>query len=143
MGRHVFSACIGTFLYVGLLGYTPQANAESAATGGGGVAVLDIGFTERTSAGKLQACELGYLIAYEDNIYRRGDPVALRGSFTVVQGRDGKGMGLGLKITMFDVVEQQSKLAPINYAFLSANGQSYAGKEHATTNAEDGGLLVL
>jgi len=142
MYRNVFSALVATSLYLGLLDYTQQANAQAVATGGGSVALADLRFTERTAGGKLQACELVYLIAYEDNIYRRGDPVALRGAITVIDAGEKKGIVLGLKITMFDMVQQQAKLAPIHYAFMSANGHSYAGQENAEGNNEEGGLLV-
>jgi hypothetical protein len=61
----------------------------------------------------------------------------------MVDGGAGKSVGLGLKITMFDVVQEKPVLAPINYAFLSSNGQSYAGKESGKHTSEDGVLLVL
>jgi hypothetical protein len=126
-----------------ILACPPRASAQGVATGGGSVALANLAFDERTSGGTLNACELVYTIVYEDNIYRRGDPVVLRGAFNMFDAGEGKGMGLGFKITMFDVVADKPKLAPINYAFISAKGQSYAGKEITTGDAEDGGLLVV
>jgi hypothetical protein len=140
---NIFAAFVAAFVYLGLLACTPQANAQGLATGGGQVALTDLRLDERTTGGKLNACELVYVIVYEDHIYRRGDPVFLRGAFNMFDAGPGKGIGLGLKITMFDVVQEKPKLAPIAYAFLSANGQSYAGKEITEGNAEDGGRLVV
>ena len=141
--RNIFFAFVAAFTCLGSLACTPHAKAQGVATGGGQVAIADLRVDERTSGGKLNACELVYIILYEDNIYRRGDPVALRGAINMFDAGPGKGIGLALKITMFDLVQNQPKLAPINYAFLSANGHSYAGKERGEAKAEDGGVLVV
>ncbi len=139
---NVLSTFVAAFIYFSLLACTPQASAQAVATGGGAVHLANLVFDERTSGGKLNACELVYLIAYEDHIYRRGDAVFLRGAVNMFDAGPGKGVGLGIKITMFDAVGETPKLAPIGYAYLSANGQSYAGKELTKGNAEDGGVIL-
>jgi hypothetical protein len=50
---------------------TVKAEAADMTTGGGQVALVDLRFDERTREGRLDACELVYLLAFEDHIYRR------------------------------------------------------------------------
>ena len=61
------------------LAFTPSA-AQDRATGGGEVLLLDVVVTERMSLGQLDSCEITYLLAYEDYIYRNGLITFLRGS---------------------------------------------------------------
>ena len=123
--------------------FTPLAALDKA-TGGGEIVILDLVATERMSVGKLDSCELTYLIAYEDYIYRNGAITLLRGSmnFAGFTSASDKGPAYLFKVTAFDVVGNQPYLAPLKYAYLSSKSSSYAGKEYVIGAAEDGGLLV-
>ena len=118
--------------------------AQDVATGGGKVVILDLVATERMSLGQLDSCELTYLIAYEDYIYRNGAVTLLRGSanFAGFTQASDKGPAYLFKVTAFDVIGEQPYLAPLKYAYLSSTSVSYASKEYFMGVAEDGGLLV-
>jgi hypothetical protein len=117
--------------------------AQDQATGGGQATLVNLDFTERTVGGRLDACELVYLVAFKDYIYRNGGLVVLRGAINIsaLTGTK-KAPGILLKVTPFDDASGTPQLAPINYAFITSDGQSFAGSELATGKAEDGGLLV-
>ena len=120
------------------------ALAQDRATGGGEVLLLELISTERMSRGKLDACELTYLLAFEDYIYRNGAVTFLRGSMNFagfISSAD-KGPAFVFKVTAFDLIGETHKLAPLEYAYLSSQGISYAGKEFLSAAAEDGGLIV-
>lgn len=53
-----------------------------------------------------------------------------------------KGPAYLFKVTAFDLEGEANKLAPLNYAYLSSGGVSYAGREFVVGAAEDGGLLI-
>jgi hypothetical protein len=108
------------------------------------VMLTDATPTERTVEGHLDACELTYLLAFQDNIYRNGGTVFLRGSFMVsaITADKDKAPGIVFKITAFDLVGEQTQLAPVNYAFVTANNQSFAGTESGKFKCEDGGLCL-
>lgn len=118
--------------------------SQDRATGGGTVLLLDLTASERKSRGQLDACELTYLLAYEDYIYRNGAVTFLRGSMSFIgfANEPEKGPAFLFKVTAFDLVGETHKLAPLEYAYLSSQGVSYAGKEFVIGAAEDGGLLV-
>jgi hypothetical protein len=99
--------------------------AQDVATGGGRVALTDLTFNERTVEGGLDACELTYLVGFEDYIYRKGDLVFLRGSISMsaLSRSPDKPPGIFLKVTAFDLVGANPQFAPLNYVFLSAKGQ--------------------
>ena len=122
---------------------SPAASKDKA-TGGGATRLLDLTTTERMSRGKLDACELTYLLAFEDYIYRNGAVTFLRGSmsFSGFINTPEKGPAFLFKVTAFDLVGESHKLAPLEYAYLSSQGVSYAGKEFVIGTAEDGGLLI-
>ena len=115
-----------------------------AATGGGTVEFIELTAHERTIEGELDACELVYLLGFQDHIYRGGATVALRGSVSVTALRNHpeKEPGIMLKVTAFDFVGSQPRLAPINYAFLSAGPNSFAKKESGTFRCDDGGFCA-
>lgn len=46
------------------------------------------------------------------------------------------------KATAFDFDDETMKLSPLEYIYLTSEGVSYAGKEFAIEEAEDGGMLV-
>jgi len=121
-----------------------QAAAQDRATGGGEVVVIELTATERMSRGRLNSCELTFLIVFEDFIYRQGSVTALRGSvsFTGFIDAADKGPAYLLKVTAFDLVGSAHQIAPLEYAYLSTSDQSYAFKEYLITAADDGGLLV-
>lgn len=127
-----------------LLTFSTTATAQDKATGGGSVLILDLFSTERMSLGQLDSCELTYLLAFEDFIYRNGAVTILRGtlSFSGFVDEADKTPAVILKVTAFDVVDEIPKLAPLKFAYLSSNGVSYAGKEFWVGAADDGGVLV-
>jgi len=127
-----------------LLALASPVASEDKATGGGAVLLLDLTASERKSRGRLDACELTYLLAYEDYIYRNGAVTFLRGSmnFAGFVNEPEKGPAFLFKVTAFDLVDETHKLAPLDYAYLSSQGLSYAGKEFAIGAADDGGLVV-
>ncbi len=49
---------------------------------------------------------------------------------------------ISFKNTAFDVQGGVPKLSPLEYAYLSVSGVSYAGKEVAKFASEDGGLFM-
>ena len=79
-----------------------------------------------------------------DSIYRNGAITFLRGSmnFAVFADAPNKPPGILLKVTAFDLDNDKHNLAPLDYAYLSSQGISYAGKESGVFEAEDGGLVV-
>ena len=127
-----------------LLALASPVASEDRATGGGAVLLLDLTISERKSRGRLDACELTYLLAYEDYIYRNGAVTFLRGSMSFIgfANEPEKPPAFLFKVTAFDLVGETHKLAPLDYAYLSSQGLSYAGKEFVIGAAEDGGLLV-
>lgn len=121
------------------------AYAQERVTGGGILEVLDVEFFERKSRGKLDSCEITYLIAFQDHVYRQGKLSAIRGSVNFMGFIDSpdKAPAVLLKVTAFDLDNNGGyKIAPLEYAYISSQGQSYAGKEFVVGPAEDGGLLV-
>lgn len=124
--------------------YIPQANAGDRATGGGNVKVIELEHTERMSRGQLDACELRYIVAFEDNIYRQGGITFLRGAVSLigmVQHAD-KSPGILLKVTAFDLVGDKPAFAPLSLGYLTADGKSYAGKQSGSFKCDDGGQCV-
>ena len=132
------------FVIILSLGISTSASANMKATGGGEVLILDLTVSERMSRGKLDSCEYTYLLAYADYIYRNGAITFLRGSmnFAVFADAPNKPPGILLKVTAFDLDNDKHNLAPLDYAYLSSQGISYAGKESGVFEAEDGGLVV-
>jgi len=124
--------------------YEVQDSNQKRVTGGGEVRVMEVVVTERKSRGKLDACELTYILAFEDYIYRDGAMTFLRGSmnFSGFINDADKQPAFLFKVTAFDLLAEGQKLAPLEYAYLSTNNISYAGKEFTIINASDGGLVV-
>lgn len=121
-----------------------NALAGDSATGGGQVRVMELENTNRMSKGQLDACELRYIVAFEDNIYRQGGITFLRGAVSLmglIQQAD-KPPGILLKVTAFDLVGDKPNFAPLSLAYLTANGKSYAGKQSGTFTCDDGGQCV-
>ena len=120
------------------------AQSQDIATGGGNVVLYEAQTHERTVSGQLDACEMTYLIAFEDHIYRRGDIVFLRGAFSLngVINRTDKAPFITFKVTAFDVVNDKPVRAPIYYAYIVSNGISYANKEFTKFACEDGGYCT-
>ena len=121
-----------------------SASAQQRATGGGSIEIMDFFVTERMSRGQLDGCEMTYFIAFEDYIHRQGAVSALRGSvafYGFIDNKD-KPPVILLKATAFDFDGTKLNLAPLDYAYVMAAGNSYAGKEYVVGPAEDGGLLV-
>lgn len=119
--------------------------AQQRVTGGGVLEILEVEFYERKSRGKLDSCEITYLIAFQDHVYRQGKLSAIRGSVNFMGFIDAsdKPPAVLLKVTAFDLDNDGGyKIAPLEYAYISTEGQSYAGKEFVVGPAEDGGLLV-
>ena len=133
-----------TIILAILMTLSAPAAAQDRATGGGAVVLLDLTATERMSRGKLDACELTYLLAFEDHIYRNGAVTFLRGSmnFAGFMSAADKPPAFLFKVTAFDLVGETNTLAPLEYAYLSSQGTSYAGKEYFIGAADDGRLLV-
>ena len=105
---------------------------------------MDFFVTERMSRGQLDGCEMTYFIAFEDYIHRQGAVSALRGSvafYGFIDNKD-KPPVILLKATAFDFDGTKLNLAPLDYAYVMAAGNSYAGKEYVVGPSEDGGLLV-
>ena len=118
--------------------------AQERATGGGSVEIMDFFVTERMSRGQLDGCEMTYFIAFEDYIHRQGAVSALRGSvafYGFIENKD-KPPVILLKATAFDFDGTKLNLAPLDYAYVMAAGNSYAGKEYVVGPSDDGGLLV-
>ena len=132
-------------IFLAVMLILPTLNfAEQRATGGGVVEVLDIVVTNRMSRGKLDACEITYLLAFQDHIYLNGGLMAIRGSLQFagfVSAKD-KPPAVLLNVTGFDVKSNNPVLAPIDFAYLSFGNRSLAGSEFGMGPAEDGGLLV-
>lgn len=126
-----------------LLFLTPVA-AQDRATGGGEVLLLDLMVTERMSLGSLDSCEITYLLAYEDYIYRNGLITFLRGSisFSGFVNLPNAAPAIIFKVTAFDLEGEQHVLAPLKYAYLNSGGVSFAGKEIGVQTAEDGGIVI-
>lgn len=124
-----------------IVSFSSPAQTQDRATGGGNVVLLDLTSTERRSRGNLVACELTYLLAFEDYIYRNGAVTLLRGSLTFGAEPEIEPFYL-LKFTAFDLVDETHKLAPLEYVYLSDPNVSYSGKENWMGAAEDGGILV-
>lgn len=122
----------------------PATAAEDRATGGGSVAIIEVVVDERKSKGQLDACELTYTVAFEDNIYRKGEVTALRGSVSIagfIEAKD-KPPAIIFKVTAFDMVNNKPQFAPLDYAYISAAGHSTAGKEYVKFTCEDGGICL-
>lgn len=127
-----------------LMAFSSLAVAQDTATGGGEVVLMELTLTERMSRGKLDSCELTYYLAYEDYIYRNGGITILRGSvnFTGFIRDPDSSPAFLFKSTAFDFDDETMKLSPLEYIYLTSEGVSYAGKEFAIEEAEDGGMLV-
>jgi hypothetical protein len=126
------------------LSVASNSHAGDTATGGGQVVVAELEHTNRNSKGQLDACELRYIVAFQDNIYRQGAVTFLRGAVSfmgLIQEAD-KPPGILLKVTAFDLVGEKPVFAPLSLAYLTANGKSYAGKQSGTFTCEDGGQCV-
>ena len=136
---------IALYLATGILiALTVDVRSQDTATGGGRVTLVDAQSTERTVKGQLDSCEMTYTVAFEDHIYRRGALSFLRGnvSFMGFMNAKDKPPAVMLKVTGFDVVNQNTNFAPLGYAYLSAKGQSFAKKEFVNFQCEDGGLCI-
>ena len=121
-----------------------QTSTQKRATGGGEVRVMEVVATNRKSRGKLDACEISYILAFEDYIYLDGGITFLRGALSLAgftNDADREPAFL-FKITAFDLLAEGHKLAPLEYAYLSTDNISYAGKESTIIDASDGGLVV-
>jgi len=141
--RRFISGCLAS---LAICAATPIIAAGDMATGGGTVALVELRFDERTRQGRLDACELVYLLGFEDHIYRNGGMSVLRGSLSLsalIEAPD-KPPVISFKVTAFDMVGAQPspQFAPLHYAFLSANGTSFAGKEAGKFTCEDGGICM-
>lgn len=140
--RRFISGCLTT---LAICATTPSV-AGDMATGGGNVFLIDLRFDERTRQGHLDACELVYMVGFQDHIYRRGEMSALRGSLqlsALIEAPD-KPPIISFKVTAFDLMGTQAtpQFAPLHYAFLSANGTSFAGKEAGKFTCDDGGICM-
>jgi len=123
---------------------TSIAEPNDRATGGGRVVLASAQVTERTSKGKLDACEIVYTLLFQDYIYRNGGVTMLRGSVSMagfIEAKE-KPPAILLKATAFDLIGDKISLSPLSYAYISANGKSYAGNEFGKFTCEDGGLCV-
>lgn len=131
-------------LTVFLMSFSSLAVAQDTATGGGEVVLMELTATERMSRGRLDSCELTYYLVFEDYIYRNGGLTILRGSvnFAGFISQPEKSPAFVFKATAFDFDGEAMKLSPLEYIYLTSQGVSYAGKEFAVGEAEDGGLLV-
>ena len=116
--------------------------AQDAATGGGGVRLLDVKSWERTAGGKLDACEITFGVGFEDFIYRNGALVVLKGAVSFMANPGDKIPAIVLKVSAFDYENDKLRSTPISYAYLSVAGNSYAGKEVTKFTCEDGGLCL-
>lgn len=137
---------ISVFVLAGaVLATTTTALAQDRATGGGQVLTVDLTFEERTIEGRLEGCELTYLLAFEDHIYRKGAPAAMRGSLLLMALRQhpDKEPGITFKAKTFDLVGSQPEFAPINYAFVSTPTKSFARHEFGHFTCEDGGFCAV
>ena len=118
--------------------------AQERATGGGNIEVIEALVSERMSRGKLDFCEITYLIGYEDYVYNQGAVTALRGSLSFagfIEEKD-KSPIVMFKVTAFNFDGKNFILAPLDYAYLSTTSDNYASQEFVMGAAEDGGLLV-
>lgn len=116
--------------------------AVSQATGGGQIIHTDARFFERRAGGVLDACELTYAVGYDDFIYRNGNLVFVRGSLSMQALEPPAPPLFVVKVAAFDVADGQVFLAPMDYAYLSINGRSFAGEEAARFRCEDGGVCL-
>ena len=114
------------------------------ATGGGQAALAEATFAARTVQGQLDACEVTYLLALEDFIYKQGQAVFLRGALSLNGATNDKSKPpyFIFKITAFDIVNNRPQFSPLFYAYLSKKRQSYAGKEFVKFQCDDGGLCI-
>ena len=145
MGKLILKLKFLSLLLLSFLVSSMFAYAQERVTGGGILEVLDVEFFERKSRGKLDSCEITYLIAFQDHVYRQGKLSAIRGSVNFMGFIDSpdKAPAVLLKVTAFDLDNNGGyKIAPLEYAYISSQEQSYAGKEFVVGPAEDGGLLV-
>ena len=106
--------------------------------------LADATLNERTIEGVLDACELTYMVGFKDYIYRKGDVVLLRGAVSLsgLTKSPDKPPAVFLKVTAFDLVGTTTQFAPLHYAFISAKGESFAGKEAGKFTCEDGGVCL-
>lgn len=109
--------------------------------GGGSVSLMELDTSERRTRGKLNGCELTYILAFEDYIYRRGAITFLRGSLNL--SSFDKNPAFILKVTAFDLQGNDAIDVPLSYAYLSNQTKSYAGMESSIFPSEDGGLMVM
>ena len=109
--------------------------------GGGAVSLMELDTSERRTQGKLNGCELTYILAYEDYIYRKGAITFLRGSLNF--SSFDKNPAFLLKVTAFDLQGNSAIDVPLSYAYLSSQTKSYAGMESTIVPSDDGGLLVM
>lgn len=117
--------------------------AQETATAGGAVSIIEAEVTERNIEGELDACEFRYKLGFQDNIYKNGAMVALRGSVSFkANSKSKKRPIMILKVTGFDINGSKSELFNINYAYLSSQGTSFAKKEYTKFTCDDGGLCV-
>ena len=123
---------------------TTQASNTSllkVTPGGGSVSIMEIDTSERKTRGKLNGCELTYILAFEDNIYRKGAITFLRGALNF--SRFDMNPAFLVKVTAFDLQGNRAIEAPLSYAYLSSQTKSYAGMESTIVPSDDGGLLVM
>ena len=109
--------------------------------GGGSVSMMELYTSDRRTRGKLNGCELTYILAFEDNFYRRGAITFLRGSLNF--SSFDKNPAFLLKVTAFDLQGNDAIEVPLSYAYLSNQIKSFAGMESSIFPSDDGGLLVM
>jgi curved DNA-binding protein CbpA len=122
-----------------------SSTSNDAVTGGGGVQFIKADAFERRSEGKLEGCEIAFKLAYIDGINRQNGITVLDGAVSILlagQGREAN-LRVALKVSAADVVGDTMQVAPLKYAYISKDRQSYAGEEIGSRASEDGGVLEV
>lgn len=124
--------------------FTLQSAGQDKVTGGGQVFLLELEAQRRLNGGQLDACEIVYLVGFQDYIYRQGGVTALRGSVSFMGFMESKNSppAIVLKVSAFDIDNNKTVPAQIQMAYLSSKGKVYSGRESGSFNCENGGLCV-
>lgn len=120
---------------------SPTSESDHA-TGGGSVALLEVNATERKFGRKLHACELSYLVAFEDNTYRYGAITLLRGSisFSGFAAASEARPEVAIKVEVFDIADGEARHTPLDYAFVTMQGYSTLGRERSIDSCNGKGI---
>jgi hypothetical protein len=96
-----------------------------------------------TTAGALVGCGFEFSQVLPDDAYERGDPVILRGSISTLYDT-GNPLNVVLKVAgqRVDPTKMTTTRFNVHYVYLSADGQSFAGRERAAFRCEDGGFCA-